>query len=108
MRPFTILENLRYLDGCLEEALANGNYDCLEEAAKVVQEMLGQCDDTEPTDAEEDLSRLLFLAITTPSHEQSQQAVELAEQIASGMTEEQVEAAKTNAMQLVGNMEATQ
>ena len=54
------------------------------------------------------LSHALFLSITAPSHEQSQQAVELAEQIASGMTEEQVEAAKTNAMQLVGNMEATQ
>jgi len=52
------------------------------------------------------LSHALFLSITAPSDEQSQQAVELAEQIARGMTEEQVEAAKANALKLVENMEA--
>lgn len=52
------------------------------------------------------LSYALFLSLTAPSDAQSKEAVELAEQIACGMTEEQVEAAKASALQLVENMEA--
>jgi len=54
------------------------------------------------------LSHALFLSITAPSHEQSQQALQLAISLADQLTEAQVEAAKTNAMQLVESMEHTQ
>ncbi len=54
------------------------------------------------------LSHALFLSITAPSHEQSQQALQLAISLADQLTEAQVEAAKTNALQLVESMEHTQ
>ena len=54
------------------------------------------------------LSHALFLSITAPSDDQSQQALQLAINLADQLTEAQVEAAKTNAMQLVENMEYTQ
>jgi hypothetical protein len=54
------------------------------------------------------LSHALFLSITAPSDEQSQQALQLAINLADQLTEAQVEAAKTNAMQLVENKERTQ
>ena len=54
------------------------------------------------------LSHALFLSITAPSDDQSQQALQLAINLADQLTEAQVEAAKTNAMQLVENKEHTQ
>lgn len=47
------------------------------------------------------LAHALFLSITAPSDEQSQEALQIAINLADQLTEAQVEAAKNNAMQLV-------
>ena len=51
----------------------------------------------EPTNRREALALALFLAITAPSEEQAQRATALAEQIAAGMSDDDVEAAKRDA-----------
>jgi hypothetical protein len=54
------------------------------------------------------LAHALFLSITAPNDEQSQQALQIAINLADQLTEAQVEAAKNNAMQLVENKDSAE
>ena len=48
------------------------------------------------------LTQCLVLALTAPNDQKAQQASELAEQIAHGLTNDQVENCKNEALELVG------
>lgn len=52
-----------------------------------------------PTSAREALTFALFLAITAPTEEQSEQALSLAEELAIGMSADDVRSAKIKAKQ---------
>ena len=49
------------------------------------------------------LTRCLILAITAPTDEKAQQASELAEQIAQGLTKKQVNQCKKKALEILGD-----
>jgi len=49
----------------------------------------------------EALTQCLVLALTAPNDQKAQQASELAEQIAFGLTDEQVEQCKLNALNML-------
>lgn len=48
------------------------------------------------------LTKCLFLAITAPDDQKAQRASELAEEIARGLSDDQVEDCKAQALELVG------
>lgn len=60
----------------------------------------------EPQNHDEALTMGLVLAITAPTEEDAQRVIQMAEELAVGMTDEQVEAAKARALDILDMEEA--